>query len=341
MELTERRRNRLATAGAVMAALALVITTVWVWAERYPLDPDRFAAATAVALDDPEVVEALAVVVTDQTVDLILAVFDPRQLLPGPLQNLGGGVERWLREQVADGVAWVVGTDRVSGLMVEAVRVAHDDVLTLMEKGRTDDGILVTGMGTVRLDLTALLAAGLDALADRSWLPASFGGLQDTLRGGLDGLRERIFNLTGVDIGADIGTIEVYDEVAVGGGGLALRSARALPASAVPGWLVPVVGIVAAVAAVAVGGDMRRPVVTFGVALVASAAVAALYLWRLGIDIENLLVDPAARRAASTIVDELVRPLRFWLAALAVVGAGLALVVRQATSPLLTTRSAT
>ncbi len=336
MELSPTARDRLATAGAVVAALAVVVTTVSTWAQRYPLDADRFAAATATALEDPEMVEALATVVTDQSVDLVLAVFDPRQILPGPFQNIGGGVEDWVRDQLADRVAWLIGTERVSDWITDAVRAAHGDVLDLMRQGRTDDGVLVSGSGAVRLDLTALLAAALDGLADRSWIPDMFGDLQTTLRGGLDGLRERVLDLTGVDIGADIGTIEVYDDVAVGDGGWALRSARAIAGNGLPGWGVPLAGVLGALGAGLVSADRRRHLGRFGFALVAGSALAAVYVWRLGLDIEHMLVDQTARGAVATIIDELVRALNLWLAGLAVVGAGVVLVVRQRTSPLVT-----
>lgn len=334
-ELTPRARDRLARVGAVIAAVALVVTTVSIWAERYPLDADRFAAASAVALEDPEVVDALGEVVTDQVVDLVLAVADPRQLLPSQFRNLGGGVENWVREQLAGPMSSLIDNDRVSGWIVAAVRSAHDDVLQLMRDGRSDDGVWVSGSGAVRLDLTAVLAVALDELADRSWIPGIFSDLQDTLRGGLDGFREGLLDATGIDIGADIGTLRVYDDVEVEGGGWALRSARAVTGAGLPLWAVPLLGVVGALGAVAFSTDRRQVLSPFGWSLVLASAGAALYVWRLSVDVENLLVGPGARRGVAIIVDELVGPLWLALAALAVVGAGVALVVRQISSPLL------
>lgn len=320
MDLSPDARHRIATAAAIVAAVAIVATVVSMWAQWHPLNSDRFADASAEALADPEVIDAIAVLTTDQLVDLVLAVADPRQVLPGPLQGIGGSGERWIRDQLADQMARVVATDTVQDWMVSAVRGAHDEVLVVLRHDESSTGVLIADSESVRLDLTAVLAAGLDALADRSLLPGIFSGLQDDLRGGLDEFRERVLSLSGADIGADIGTIEVYDGSAVGDGGIALRSSRWLTSAGIPLWVLPLIAVAGGVAGIAFGRDNRRYLRTFGVALVMAALTAGLYIWRIGVDIEHLLTDPAARHAAASIIDTLTGPLNQALFVVAAAG---------------------
>jgi hypothetical protein len=320
-------RQRLATVLFVVASAGLVAGVVATWARWYPLDTDRFAAAAERALDEPEVVEKIAAVATDQLVDLVLAVSDPRQVLPEPLQGIGSGPERLVRGFLSDQMARLVATDTGRRVVVAAVRVAHAEVVTVVEHGRSERGLLTVDENIVRLDLTGVLAAGLDALAERGLAPGAVGGLQESLRGGLEGLQTWVLGVSGIDIGEQPGTVVVYDASAVDRGGLALRSARWSSGGRMPaaGWFA--VALVAAGAAAAVSTDRRRGLQTFGVALGASALLAHLYWRRVASDVYDLLDDPAVRDAATAITDELSRPLSAALLVTALVGLGTAVAV--------------
>lgn len=300
----------LATGLALLAALGVVATTTTAWAHRYPLDSDRFAAAAADVLDDPEVVAALSAAATDQGIDLVLAVADPRQFLPGPLRGIGGDPERWVRDQLAGQMERVVATEPVQDLLVASIRETHREVLGAIRGDDSGSGVLAFDGRAVRLDLTGVIAAGLDSLVDRGWAPGVLGDLHGAMRGGLDDLRRWLVDNVGVDIGEHIGTIVVYDASDVDEGGLALRSARWMSgAGSLPLFVWPILGLMAVGLLVALGADRPRALAVAGAGAAALAVLAHLYVLRIVADVTALVDDPGAERAVEGIAANLVGPL--------------------------------
>ncbi|MDZ7677975.1 MAG: hypothetical protein U5K29_05455 [Acidimicrobiales bacterium] len=313
---------RLVDVLAVVAAVSLVAVVTSIWAERHPLDSDRFADTVAGVLDDPEVVTAVSRAATDQTVDLMLLVVDPGDLLPWPLSGIGEGAERFVRDQLAEQMERVVETDTVQGWLRGAVRQTHSEVVTVIRDGRSPSGMLALDDEVVRLDLTGVVAAGLDGLVGRGLAPRALGGLQDALRDGLDELRSWLADNAGIDVGADVGTVVVYETSTVDDGGLALRSARgAAGAGDLPLFAWVLLLAVSGTAAALMDPDRWRSGAVFGLAVAVLAALAFLYWWRVAVDIEHLIDDPGLRRAARVVIAELMGPLR--IAMLVLVSGGL------------------
>jgi hypothetical protein len=322
-------RRRVAEAATILAALALVGAVVSWWSSSRPFDPDRFAAAVEVALEEPPVIDAVASTATDQLVDLVLAVSDPRQVLPGPLQDLGSPLEGLVRGFLSDQMARLVATEPVRRVLVSAVREAHAEVIVVLRDGRTDRGLLTIDDDVVLLDVTGVLAAGLDALVERRLLPGGLGGLQERLRGGVDSLQGFVAGTLGLGADGRWGTIVVYDASTVDQGGLALRSARWFSSGRLATWHLLGVALaastVAVVMATSIGVDRRRLATLGGLALVAGSLGAHLYVWRVGVDVVDLLGDGAGGRLAHVVIGELRPSLSLSLAATAVVGLGVAL----------------
>jgi hypothetical protein len=317
-------RQRVAIVLAIVAALAVVASATSLWANRTVLDSDRFAAAAAGPLAEPQVVDAIAAIATDQLVDLVLAVADPRRVLPGPLQSIGSGAEGFVRDRLSDAMAPLVRSGTVQRWLVGATRTAHSETLALFGRGDSASGLMMLDGDVVRMDLTGVLAAGLDALVDRGLAPGGLGGLRDALRGGLDGLRRFFASTVGVDIGEHIGTVVVYDARAVSEGGLALRSARWMAGIGGGGsaqWLIT--ALLAGIGALALDTDRRRTIARFGFALAVVAVVAYFYWRRVAIDIEHLVHNPGIRVGVSALVDHFARQLSFLMAALFFVGLGI------------------
>jgi hypothetical protein len=326
-------RDRAGDIAAVLAALALVATVVSWWSNTRIYDSERFASAVEVALDDPVVVDAVAVAATDQLVDLVLAVSDPRQVLPGPLQDVGSGVEGMVRGFLADQMARLVGTEPVRRVLVTAVREAHGEVVVALRDGRSESGVLVVDDQIVRLDLTGVMAAGLDALVERRLLPGGLGGLQERLRGGLDSFERFVFDTLGLEAGGRLGTVVVYDANTVDQGGLALRSARWFSTGRLATGHFAVFALLAGAVAFGVGPNRKRSLVVLGGSIVAASLASHLYVGRVGSDLVDVLGGGAASRIAEVVIGELRPSLTVMLLVTAVVGAGLALASRSATRP--------
>ncbi|MFP4513275.1 MAG: hypothetical protein ACLFRV_10070, partial [Acidimicrobiales bacterium] len=180
----------------------------------------------------------------------------------------------------------------------------------VIRHGRSSSGMLTMDDEVVRLDLTGVVAAGLDGLVGRGLAPGALGGLQDALREGLDELRSWLADNAGIDVGEHVGTVVVYETAAVDDGGLALRSARsAAGAGDLPliAWVLLLA--VSGTAAALMSPDRWRSGAVFGFAVAVVAALAFLYWWRVAVDIEHLIDDPGLRRAAGAVTANLMGPL--------------------------------
>lgn len=323
MDLSPSLRRRLAAAAAVVCAVAVVLTVSSWWVATSVLDPDRFAEATADALDEPEVREAIAVLVTDEAVDLVLALADPRDFLPGLVRGLGDVAEEFLRDAIADGVGQVIERDGVRSWLVSASREAHIETMSLIRDGRSRTGSFFVDdeEQVVRLDFTGVVAIGFDALVDRRWAPSVLRDAQPALRGGIESFRVWIAELAGYEIDPDIGTVVVYRQSTVDDSGLALRSARrAAELGADRFWLIAVVVAVSAAIAVGVSPDRRRTTSFFGF-VVAVTSVVVYFYWRaVAADVESLVTNPGIGVAVESIVEHFARPMAILMASLFGVG---------------------
>lgn len=327
MDVSPTLRRRLASLAAVVCGVAAVLTVSSWWLASSLLDPDRFAEATADALEEPEVRQAVAVVVTDETVELVVSFVDPRDLLPGPVRGLGGLAEDLMRDAVAEGVTQVIERDGVQDWLASASREAHIETISLIRDGRSRSGSFVQDAEeqAVRLDLTGVIAVGFDALVDRRWAPGVLGDAQPALRGGIDSFRVWVADLTGYEIDPDIGTVVVYRQSTVDEGGLALRSARwGAEIGADRFGLIAVVVVVSGIATFVLTPDRRRTLSFLGF-VVAVTSVVVYFYWRaVASDVEALVADPGVRLAVEIIVDHFARPMSILMASLFGVGVVLA-----------------
>jgi hypothetical protein len=317
-------RSRAADVASVLAALWLVAAVASWWSATRPYDSERVAAAVAVALEDPVVTEAVARAATDQLVDLAFLVADPRELLPGPLGALSSQAEEWLRDLLAAPVERVVRTAPVRRVVVAAAREAHAEVVVALRDGRSERGVLTVDDRIVRLDLTGVLAAGLDALVDRNLLPGALGDLHDALRGGADALGSFLTDTVGFELSSPLGTVVVYDAGEVDEGGLALRSARWLSAGGLSTPHHLALAVASAGVALGSGRDPRRAATVAGLGLVVTSLLTHLYVGRVRHDLLDVLGEGAASRVAEVVAGELLPSLVVALAVTAATGVALA-----------------
>jgi hypothetical protein len=149
--------------GCVLAPLSVLA----VWAKTTVTNTDRYVATVEPLASDPAVQSALANRITnvifsyidvealvDQAVDALEAQGLPATIAT-QLRGLGGSIEDGARNFVHDRALAVVTSDAFQQAWVDANRVAHQDLVALLE-GEGNGAVTVEG-DAVRVDLAAFI----------------------------------------------------------------------------------------------------------------------------------------------------------------------------------------
>jgi hypothetical protein len=315
-------RKVLAGVLVVLSALSLTAGTVGLWARRNFLDNDRFTSRAAALVEDPAVLEAITLRVTDQLMLIVdpTALFEEAlpergQLLAAPL---GSAVEDWVRDRVAS----FVESDEFAQLWTGTVRIAHEAAVRLL---RDDAPSVEVQDGEVTLNLVPVIDAVLLRLGEAS--PELFGREIDIPTITVDDIPEeavdRLAEALDIELDDDFGVVTVYDDSS-------LEEAQAIVATfdrfAV--ILLPL-GLGLAALAMWLAGHPRRTLFQL-LALVALGMVLIRRLsFRLVDEVAAIPPTDVGRRAATSVVDTFVEPLTVfagWAAGAAAVLAAIAYV---------------
>jgi Short C-terminal domain len=201
-------RRALPLALVVVASVVLLISAFAIWAKRQALETETWTETSAELLEDEAIRDALAdflVVELYDNVDVEAEIAAP---LPERAKPLAGPVAGALRQLAGEVARRVLAEERVQGLWEDANRIAHEQLLAILED--ETEVVSITG-GSVVLDLTAVLGAVTESLgigADiASRLPADAAQLEvipsddlDTVQTGLDVFRAMAWFLAGLTL---------------------------------------------------------------------------------------------------------------------------------------------
>lgn len=153
--MSQRTRSILAWVLFALGTLVVLVGSLTVWVNRQALDTDSWADTSTNLLEDDEVRMALSVYIVDQ----LYASADPQEVLeerlPDNLQGLAGPIAGALRQPAVEGVDRFLQRPRVQDLWETANRVAHEELLAVLENETR--GNVTTGEGTVTLNLRTLV----------------------------------------------------------------------------------------------------------------------------------------------------------------------------------------
>lgn len=153
--VSPRTRTILAWVLFAIGTLVFLVGSLTVWVKRQALDTDSWVDTSTQLLENDEVREALSVYIVDQ----LYANADPQgvleERLPENLQGLAGPIAGALRQPATEGVDEFLQRPRVQNLWEQVNRVAHQELIAVLE----DDtrGNVTTGGGTVTLNLRTLV----------------------------------------------------------------------------------------------------------------------------------------------------------------------------------------
>ncbi len=319
-----RRLGRRITVGvAVGLAIVLFLTaTAGIWAKRTVLSADRVVAAVDAAAEDPAVIDALSTRITAEIVGLVDVSGIVQSIVPDALDRLGPFVEAALTRVIHDKVADVVGSPRGRALLENAVRKAHDAVISVLEgDGLGLDAFFVKVDGEIRLDTVPLLVATIEQLQQEGVIPGSFD-ISEVAQAATSSAAVKILaRVFGVSVPDDFGQITVLNAEQVQNASATLNTAqRALSIFQKATFLLAVLAFVFIGIAMALSLDRRRTLSQ----LLLGIGIGALIM-RIGIDQVVAAIDRAidragAKAAAVNITEELTDSLARALMIMAIVG---------------------
>ncbi len=153
--MSPRTRKILAWVLFVLGTLIVFVGSLTLWVKRQALDTDSWVNTSSNLLENDEVRSALSVYIVDQ----LYANADPQavleQRLPENLQGLAGPIAGALREPAVEGVDQFLQRPRVQALWEDVNRVAHQELLAVLNDETR--GNITTGSGTVTLNLRTLV----------------------------------------------------------------------------------------------------------------------------------------------------------------------------------------
>jgi hypothetical protein len=153
--VSPRTRTILAWVLFALGTLVIFVGSLTLWVKRQALDTDAWVDTSTNLLEDDEVRMALSVYIVDQ----LYTSADPQgvleERLPTNLQGLAGPIAGALRQPAVEGVDRFLQRPRVQEVWETANRVAHEELMAVLE----DDtrGNITTGSGVVTLNLRTLV----------------------------------------------------------------------------------------------------------------------------------------------------------------------------------------
>ena len=153
--MSPRTRSILAWVLFALGTLVILVGSLTLWVKRQALDTDSWVDTSTQLLEDDEVRMALSVYIVDQ----LYTSADPQAVLeerlPTNLQGLAGPIAGALRQPAVEGVDRFLQRPRVQDLWEDVNRVAHQELIAVLE----DDtrGNITTGGGVVTLNLRTLV----------------------------------------------------------------------------------------------------------------------------------------------------------------------------------------
>jgi hypothetical protein len=153
-KLSRWRRFTIWTLIVVTSLIAVVgISTLWV--KRQVLDNKSFSDASAKVIADPEVRAALSTFLVNELYDNVDVAAAIESKLPEGVKPIAGTLAGALRQPATNAIDQILARPRVQQLFINAVSVAHEKLVNVLEN-KTGRGIS-TGEGVVTLDLHELV----------------------------------------------------------------------------------------------------------------------------------------------------------------------------------------
>lgn len=159
-------RSFVAALLVVLAGLCVAAAVPVVWAHTMLTDTDRFVEATAPLAEDPEVQDAVVLLVTARAKEQ-LGTDELAARLPPALRRLGANAGQALDRLIEQTVRRYVTSPQFADLWPELVRSAHEAMATTLEVDGADAGAVTVDLTPVVREVQAQLTAAGVPLVDQ------------------------------------------------------------------------------------------------------------------------------------------------------------------------------
>lgn len=208
----------------VIAVLGLLASTVTLWARAVLFDSSTVAAAAERALQDAEVVNALADYLSDELFTIVDLAAWLEGVLPDDLDALAPAIVGGIRSLVHDRLSDLLSEESTRALLVRSVERSHAAAMRLLEGDGLVDGVTIRDE-EVSINLLPLIGRGLAAVQEA-------GFLADVAIPVLDPAddpevhRAQLQQAFGRELGPDAGQLVVYRSESLSAAGQRLAVAQ-------------------------------------------------------------------------------------------------------------------
>jgi hypothetical protein len=305
-----RVRRTFVTLLIILTAIGVAASTTAVWAHQVVFDTNRFVETVGPLIDDPNVQDALATRLSDaimtgldveNRVASTLTQVGPQDL-PISASVLAGPITEGIQSFLHDRIQQLLATDAVRTVWFTALRNAHDQAVSIL---RGDSSTITIQGDTAYLNLLPLVNDALtslegtlsDLLNRQIDIPPATGQQLDSI---LPALEQRL----GVDLPDNFGQIPVFSSDSLEAAQQAVKLSDRLV------WLLIVVTVITAIAALALSVNRLRTLMWLGFASAIALIVARRAAIRFQDDIVNLAPNGSNRGAVADTVSRVLGNLR-------------------------------
>jgi hypothetical protein len=323
---TSKIRTIFAVVFGIIAIVGLFASTIAVWAKGVLFDSDRVAAAAESAIQQPEAAQSMATYVTDQVFTIVDLEALLEQQLPGNLDSLSGVIVGGARQFVEEQLAEVLQKPAVQQVLVTIVRTAHAQLMKVLNGDGMIDGVSIAD-GKVTLNLLPLVTLGLNQVQKLGVLTSVS---VPTLKAGGDPTTQitELESAFGRDLPADFGQLTVFKGDAAAEAGEVVQTAQdivVLVKRAIA--LILIVTAVAFALTLLVANRRRRAIMVLGLVGAAVMLVARVAINMALVRTPNLIINPGARSALASALQDLAGGLVELVTLLIIIGLAAAAVV--------------
>jgi len=291
----------------VVASILVLATTIGVWSARTLLDSERFASTVTDPLRTPEVANALAVSITNATIDALDAEQRLVNLLPDALDQLAPVIVGGVRSVVQDKVAEILSSDVAVNALQTSIEAAHRSVMKLLEGDGLRSGVTVNN-GEVRLNLVPVVVLVIDRLQGLPVVPDV--NLPTPGQGSPEEQVTALNNALGTNLPPTFAQPVIYSSDAVAKAESTVATAqRALALFKRAIVLLVILTVAAIAAALLVSPNRLRTVVQLGVGAALAALVAIIVVRRIEAKVPDIIDNAVNAAAAGTLVDSVLADL--------------------------------
>ena len=151
-----RGRRRLVRSLVVLGSIFAFLAVIAIWTERQALNTDDWVDTSNSLIADETIRQAVGDYLVDQLYENVDVEQELKSILPGDTKDLAGPVSGGLRQVAGDGADQVLKTSTAQELWRGANRTAHEELLSVLEDRRDEQGVS-TDEGEVTLDLATLV----------------------------------------------------------------------------------------------------------------------------------------------------------------------------------------